>query len=753
MNNKRNGISVITLIISIIVIIILCTTIILNLLGDNNVIDSAKEARERSDIVQLTQRLTLATGNVSMKMALLGSDLKIDDTYKSYLKDEIKEIKILDNSIKDSLVVELNKRLFNISSLFDVTYLGLSSELNIENFYDNVASMKSDLNLKKDEIVSTMGYFSSGDGGSSIYKIVDANEPIDQKEKDLGIEGKIIELDNGLKAQLQIANKTVDVKQFGALGNGTTDESDLLQYIFELSSTDLVDKVTLSSGTYLVKKQIDLYSGEYQGKKNAKIKVEYLANDDSPYEWCIHNKNSWYNSYDDIKNKDSISIDNINFSYYWNTVSPNYSMKLIRFDYTTNSKITNCTFSTEEGNANGICALDMYTMNDNLTIDKCNFNLHSTNENSLVTAISIREYNSNLNDKGITEKIRISNCNIEKNGWDEAIWLNSWRGKLTDVIVDNCKIVDKGIAPTVLWVGASVNGQGESLSKAIDCSAAKDITIKNCTIDKYNLSYLVGNIGRRGNNGEEVGITDNVLLENNTINILSSDPNADKYIFINSYGTDKTSNIVYKGTTINVNDETTNFRVFYDTNKTVTCINTHINFESPYIVFYNVKEVDGVTSDKIIKGSIFRSVSDIKNVNVNIEPNNNMNYFFINDDNYNTNVINISNCTVKCSKFYHTNLNSNPKYPTINVTDSTIYCKWYLIDLYFTNLSENNNVSDGKITLNVNKSTLTRWCRLHTNLSGWSDIESQNQIRNTNSIITDKIDLIANNIEVVDFPN
>ena len=92
-------------------------------------------------------------------------------------------------------------------------------------YYDTVADMKADTTLKNGMHVKTKGYYSSNDGGHGEYIIVNDNNLIDNG-------GSTHSLDNGLKANLIIENNTINTKQFGAVGNGITDDTEYIQSLF-----------------------------------------------------------------------------------------------------------------------------------------------------------------------------------------------------------------------------------------------------------------------------------------------------------------------------------------------------------------------------------------------------------------------------------------------------------------------------------------------------------------------------------------
>lgn len=117
--------------------------------------------------------------------------------------------------------------------------------------FDSVTDMKSS-NLDAGQTAFTKGYYSVNDGGSSIYAI----RAKTQDDVDDG--GSIIVLDNGNVAEL-ITDGTVNVKQFGAKGDGTTDDTEAIQKALNVGST-----VIFPDGIYMVDavKQLKIVSRE-----------------------------------------------------------------------------------------------------------------------------------------------------------------------------------------------------------------------------------------------------------------------------------------------------------------------------------------------------------------------------------------------------------------------------------------------------------------------------------------------------------
>lgn len=116
-------------------------------------------------------------------------------------------------------------------------------QANVAWTFDTVADMKDASNLVNGSYARTLGFYAKGDGGGALYYITDTGTA---NEKDTIAVGDLF-------AKIVVEN-VMSVAQFGAKGDGVTDDADSLVSCFALSSnvTFMPDREYLSSKNILV---------------------------------------------------------------------------------------------------------------------------------------------------------------------------------------------------------------------------------------------------------------------------------------------------------------------------------------------------------------------------------------------------------------------------------------------------------------------------------------------------------------------
>lgn len=138
-------------------------------------------------------------------------------------------------------------------------YAGLSKFKLPIGYYNSVAEMKASETAIVGRPCVTLGYYEPNDGGGGVYIIRQ------KKENDVDDGGSIIILENGNVAELLI-DEAVNVKQFGANGDGVTDDTDSIQRAINHVTDTTFDKL-YSNGHFIYKKgggTVYIPSGTYR---------------------------------------------------------------------------------------------------------------------------------------------------------------------------------------------------------------------------------------------------------------------------------------------------------------------------------------------------------------------------------------------------------------------------------------------------------------------------------------------------------
>ena len=126
-------------------------------------------------------------------------------------------------------------------------------------WFDSVAAMKAEPSLTAGAYVCTAGYYEANDGGSASYLIRE------KLEADIDDGGSLHELTNGLVAELLVENGTVNVKQFGAKGDGNRDETNIIKIAIQ-NAAKLNAYVFFPNGTYLISEIITVRQSGLKGE-------------------------------------------------------------------------------------------------------------------------------------------------------------------------------------------------------------------------------------------------------------------------------------------------------------------------------------------------------------------------------------------------------------------------------------------------------------------------------------------------------
>lgn len=388
--------------------------------------------------------------------------------------------------------------------------------------FDTVQDMKNATNLINGSYAKTLGYYKINDGGEATYKITNTVSETEYKE----------ELKNGLFATLIIDNDSVNVHQFGAKGDGTTDDSNAINLALSSKAYNIS---FIKGNTYMVR---GYEEGQPEGSTTGLIGTTGLiipSNknvdlNESTIK-CITNSRQNYNIFT-IAEKENIILKNgtiigdrathTGATGEWGYGVAIKSSTNITLD---NLKISECWGDGINLNNNGNGSI----LNKNITINNCICDSNRRQGMSIENGDIINVINSQFNNTGNNNlhTAPSAGCDVEPGSYQNvknvlfdncSFNSNYGAGLLLDgtnvslITVNNCKLINN-----------KQNGSNSSLA-ILD---SKDIKVLNCigerevveTSHSFSVPvYAQGNVTFRGNSFKNMFLSmKNNNLSNSTI--------------------------------------------------------------------------------------------------------------------------------------------------------------------------------------------------------------------------------------------
>lgn len=421
----KKGITLISLVVTIIVLIILASVTINVLLGDNGLLNRANSSKEIYN-----------KASVEEEVKIVLNDYEIGKyTGESY---ELKEF--LENELSVTLTASGNNLDFIYKGyLFTINKNNLEIlimekfNITVSKIFESVAEMKKDTKLTDNIYVKTLGYYNSTMGGGAYYQIV--NEDLSSQADDM----MIISLDNGLFAKYMTIGNMITARQMGAYGDWIHDDRLSIQ-----TAANNLKGGTLyfETGTYKISSVINIYNpiilnGENKEESILKVSEGYALWD------------SIFRTLDTA----NINIQNLTFdgSIEINTRGDKYNTEagytLLWLTNTKNICIQNCIFKN-----NVYSAILLYENTEDLILKDCILS-------NVDCGLILRNY-QNGNEYS---NYSIENNIFEGHEWSEPISFDS-SGKFSNIQICNNIFKDKR------------NGNGISFSQESNC---KNVTIQN----------------------------------------------------------------------------------------------------------------------------------------------------------------------------------------------------------------------------------------------------------------------------------
>lgn len=462
----------------------------------------------------------------------------------------------------------------------------------------NVEELKN-LDAKVGDKYKTLGYYTENDGGAGRYDIIekDSNIKIDN--------GLYIELNNGLLAKLAIINKIVNVKQFGAKGNATDDDTQYLRAAFNSGVTN----IDMPKGEYKITDKINLDTASTNIIGNGS--TIFTDNDYKPEK---------YSEFLFVMQSNDCNISNLNIEARETENIENLYKSQV-YVGATNIKIVGCSFKVPEtaSSEHSYGNIDLYTGWHNVLIENCD--LYLANDAKEGGCIWIRD----LFNRGASD-VTFTNNRCYKKCHDEILAV--FMGSIENVnILNNTFTMPNSTDPSTMsfTFGSNSSNKAKNIifeGNTVDVKAtmsllhsrnADNLSIKNNNIKFEKIDVINGSTNtfimyfpkdNEDNNSK------NVTIENNNIEL----NNATSYD-IRGILSSSAENITFDNNKITSNSEIN--EAF--TGEVASMSNNNMIFNKYVRILLNKPKE--FTKNNIIFNSKFDTFAQYHNGNLNYESN------------------------------------------------------------------------------------------------------------------------------------
>lgn len=384
--------------------------------------------------------------------------------------------------------------------------------LNAVMSFPSVADMKLAQNLVNGSTIETYGFYNINDGGGAKYLVREITNEENVDEVTL-----FALYDNTLVAEL-VCEDTMNVKQFGAKGDGVTDETILLGKIFSFVNTnDIVKTIVFPKGTYNVSDTIRVYSNiniEGEGVGNTTIKFTSTSETGANNHYLLYfytasNLNVKNIKFEGAKNPTDYTIP---LTQWWHGLtlaySSNITIEKCEFDnfFTSGISIRNSSnilINDNDFSSNGWNDIAITRETDNIKITNNRFNNIASRgvnaedgtfeqpcTNTLIEGNTFKTLNTSYQPRAINfangslsgDNHRYKNITISNNTINDV-----WEGMLLKFVKD--VVITNNIfncARAITGTSTNMTGYNENINVSNN--------IFNCTHPNTNLPFLSYNL-------------------------------------------------------------------------------------------------------------------------------------------------------------------------------------------------------------------------------------------------------------------
>ena len=356
--------------------------------------------------------------------------------------------------------------------------------------FDTISNLKSANNLMNGSYVRTYGKSNIDDKMGQFYKvrIIEENETTDDVI--------LIELqDSNLVAEL-VPPEIVNVKYFGATGDGETDDITAIKKAIDYADENNIFNVYFPKGTYIVSNQFTIFSNaNFYGDGNCSIiKANNFANNND-YKSILYLKHP--QMHEDSNNTKNFSIKKLKFDN--NGYADAGQMGIITLWGGRDYVIEDCEFIVNGANCWGI---NLWSANQNAHLRNLKIDNISP-DNSLGGCLWIRSGMAVVNEGQKTKNVFIDNIAMSSTAKDELFCIaDGVSGGWTEAEISNIRLEGKAETnlPGFLFIANNVGNNSYvryTMNNAIIIGKCTNFAIKSSNASGVTgspIEYVVNNV-------------------------------------------------------------------------------------------------------------------------------------------------------------------------------------------------------------------------------------------------------------------